>query len=62
MFITTTPEEQIVVDVLRGKEMLHADELMLQTKLTNSQLAAVLLQLEMMNVVKSLPGKCYRLR
>jgi predicted Rossmann fold nucleotide-binding protein DprA/Smf involved in DNA uptake len=46
--------------VLQTKDSVHADELLHVTGLSNSQLAAVLLQLEMQGLVKALPGKHYR--
>ncbi len=61
LFINLSPEEQKVVDALNGKDSVHADELFYNTGLANSQLAATLLQLEMQGVIKSLPGKLYRM-
>ncbi len=61
LFINLSTEEQKVVDVLNGKDSVHADELFYTTGLANSQLAATLLQLEMQGLIKSLPGKLYRM-
>ena len=61
LFINLSPDEQKVVDALNGKDSVHADELFYNTGLANSQLAATLLQLEMQGVIKSLPGKLYRM-
>jgi len=61
LFLALSDEEQQVVNALQAQEAVHADELMLQTGLPNSALAAILLQLEMQGIVKSLPGKRYRL-
>jgi DNA processing protein len=55
------PEEQQIVDLLQGKDALHSDELLIASGFSSPQLAAVLLQLEMQDVIKSLPGKQYRL-
>jgi DNA processing protein len=61
LFINFSPEEQKIVDVLNGRDSVHADELFHQTALPNSILAATLLQLEMQGLIKSLPGKLYRM-
>lgn len=61
LFITLSAEEQKLVDLLQAKDSVHADELLHQSGLTNSQLAATLLQLEMQGLVKTLPGKYYRM-
>jgi DNA processing protein len=61
LFITLTPEEQTIIDILQAKYQVHADELYHQTGYNNSILAATLLGLEMQNLVKSLPGKYYRM-
>jgi len=61
LFINLLPEEQKIVDLLQTKDSIHADELMHHTGLANSQLAATLLQLEMQGIIKTLPGKHYRM-
>jgi DNA processing protein len=61
MFVELSDEEKMIVDILRDKDKVHADEIFLQTRFKASQLASTLLQLEMQGIVKSLPGKFYRL-
>lgn len=61
LFINFSPEEQKIVDLLQSKESVHADELFHHTGFASSILAATLLQLEMQGLVKSLPGKLYRM-
>ncbi len=61
LFINFSPDEQKVVDVLRDRDSVHADELFHHTGLPSSLLAATLLQLEMQGIVRSLPGKLYRM-
>lgn len=61
LFLNLSSEEQAVFDVLKDRDNVHADELLHQCKLSNSQLAATLLQMEMQGLVKALPGKFYRL-
>ena len=61
LFLTLSPEEQQVANALEGKDGVHADELMLQTGLSTAKVGALLLQMEMMGVVKALPGKMFRL-
>ena len=61
LFIELSPEERIIVDLLRDKESLPIDELNLQSGLSSSGVAGALLNLELQSVVLSLPGKQYRL-
>ena len=61
IFIELSKDERIIVDILREKESVHIDELNLKSGLTNSTAAAAILNLELQNVVISLPGKLYRL-
>ncbi len=61
LFINFSPEEQKVVDLLQERDSVHADELYHHTGLGSSMLAATLLQLEMQQVIKALPGKYYRM-
>ncbi len=61
LFINLTDNERVVYDALTGKDNMHADDLLYQCNMTNSTLAATLLQLEMQGLVKALPGKLYRL-
>lgn len=61
LLLTFSEEEQKVVNALSQKEKVHSDDLLLISGIGASQLAATLLQLEMNGVVRSLPGKNYRL-
>lgn len=61
LFTELSPEEQVITRLLDEKEELPIDELHLQAGLSNSVVAAALLNLELQNVVVTLPGKRYRL-
>lgn len=61
LFLELSDEEKQIVNALQDKEKLHADELLSATNFKISQLASILLQMEMNGLVKSLPGKFYRL-
>jgi DNA processing protein len=61
LFIEMTAEEKIVVAILRDKETAHIDEINLKSGLSSSAVAAAILNLELQNVMLSLPGKLYRL-
>jgi DNA processing protein len=61
LFIELSPEEQKIIDILSTKDTVHTDELLHETGLANSMLAATLLQLEMQDIIKALPGKRYRM-
>lgn len=61
LFIELSPDEKIVVEILKIQDQIHIDELYIKSKLNSSKVAAALLMLEMQNVVISLPGKVYKL-
>lgn len=61
LFITLTPDQKVLVDILKEKDALHIDEIYLKSGLTSSSVAASMLSLEFENVVASLPGKMYKL-
>jgi DNA processing protein len=61
LFVTLTPHEQKIIDLLQQRDNVHADEIFHHSGLANSLLAATLLQLEMQGLIKSLPGKYYRM-
>ena len=61
LFIELTADEKMVIDILKEKESIHIDELNLKSGLTSSEVAAVILNLELQNVIASMPGKLYRL-
>jgi DNA processing protein len=61
LFIELSDQEKAIVTLLQEKETLSIDELVLKSGCSSSTLAAAILNLELMNVVQSLPGKMYRL-
>jgi DNA processing protein len=61
IFIELTDNEKIIVNLLKEKETVHIDEINLQSGISSSAVAAAILNLELQNVVVSLPGKLYRL-
>lgn len=62
IFIDLSPEEKIIIDILKEKESAHIDEINLLTNLSSSSVAAAILNLELQNVVLGLPGKMYQLQ
>jgi DNA processing protein len=61
LFIELTAEEKRIVQLLQEKEMVSIDEINLKSGLSSSTAAAAILNLELQNVVSSLPGKVYKL-
>jgi len=47
--------------ILNEKDTVHIDEINLKSGLNTSAVAAAILNLELQNVVGSLPGKLYKL-
>jgi len=61
LFIELSPEEKQVVQMLQETEKLHIDEINLKSGLSSSAVATAILNLELQNVITSLPGKMYQL-
>lgn len=59
LFYALTDPEKKVVDAIQDAEEIGVDQLSYLTKLGNSELASLLLNLEFQGVVRSLPGKRY---
>lgn len=59
--ISLSEEEQHIINAFKEKQSLHIDEICYATNFTVSQTSSHLLQLEFSNIIKSLPGKMYRL-
>ena len=59
LFEELTEQEKIIVDILQKAEEVGVDQLSYQAKISNSELAALLLNLEFRGLVRSLPGKRY---
>jgi DNA processing protein len=61
LFIELSADEKMVVAVLKENELVHIDQIHFKSGLSSSSVAAAILNLELQNVVLSLPGKMYRL-
>lgn len=61
LFIELTKEEQVIVNLLQEKETMHIDELYLKSGLSSSSMAAAILNLELQQVIRALPGKLFSL-
>lgn len=61
LFIDFNDDEQKIVEVIMDSKEHSIDEISLSSKISISKTAAVLLGLEFKGVVKSLPGKLYRI-
>jgi DNA processing protein len=61
LFVQLNEDEQKIVELLKNKESVHIDELNLQSGLSTSTVAAAILNLELNGVIRSLPGKVYKL-
>ena len=60
LFIELNSDEKMIVEILRKSETCSIDYIVLQSKLSTSKIAALLLNLEFKGVVKNLPGKMYK--
>jgi DNA processing protein len=61
IFIELSKDEKVIVDILKEKGSVHIDMINLKSGLSSSAVAAAILNLELQNVMLSLPGKLYQL-
>jgi DNA processing protein len=60
LFVELEPEEKKLMDILQHSEACSIDYLVLQSKLSTSKIASILLNLEFKGLVKNMPGKMYK--
>ena len=60
LFIELSADEKRLMETLNEKEVMHIDELNIRTGLSNSVTAAAILNLELQNLIQTLPGKLYK--
>ena len=61
LFLNFSADEKIIVDIINSKEAVHIDEIKLKSNISSSAIAAAMLNLEMQQVIRMLPGKMYTL-
>lgn len=61
LFVDLTPDEQILVDILKAHGKVDIDTLCIKSNMPQGKAAGLLLNLEFSGVVRSLPGKMYAL-
>ena len=61
LFVELNDQEMVIVNLLKEKDTVSIDELVLKSGCSSSTLAASILNLELRNVIQSLPGKMYKL-
>lgn len=61
LFIELKPDEERIINILKETNQLAIDDICLLSKLPMSSVSSLLLSLEFSGIVKSLPGKIYRL-
>lgn len=61
LFLNLSPEEELIVSILREQGDLDIDTLLIETTLSPAKAASVLLNMEFEGILRCLPGKVYRL-
>lgn len=61
LFIELSDDEKMIIEILQKKDAVHIDEINLGCNLSSSAVAAAMLNLELQNIITSLPGKMYKL-
>jgi DNA processing protein len=61
LFVELNADEEVLVNLLKEKNTVNVDDICLLAKMPMSKVSSLLLTLEFSGIVKSLPGKMYRL-
>jgi len=59
LFVDLTEREKVIIDLLQEVDEAGIDRLSLQSKIPNTEMASILLELEFKGMLKALPGKRY---
>ena len=59
LFIDLTEKEKVIIDLLQQEDEAGIDKLSFKTKIPNTEMASLLLELEFKGMLKTLPGKRY---
>ena len=61
LFVDLNDDEQLIFDLLQAEAKMSLDEMSLKLEMPVSKMAQILLQMELNNIVTSLPGKFFEL-
>jgi DNA processing protein len=61
LFQNLSDDERLIADILKKQEEITIDQICLKSNMPTSKVSPILLNLEFMGVVKTLPGKSYKL-
>lgn len=61
LFLSLSPDEELIVDKLKEKGDLDIDTLLIETSMLPAKAASILLNMEFEGVIRCMPGKVYRL-
>ncbi len=60
LFVDLDSDEKMIIELLQKSDACSIDYIVLQSKLSTSKIASILLNLEFNGIVKNLPGKMYK--
>jgi DNA processing protein len=60
LFKELSPDEELIINILKENNEASIDYIVLKSKLSTSNIASILLNLEFDGLVKSMPGKMYK--
>lgn len=61
LFVTLTPDEELIFNTLKESGDLDVDTLLIETGILPAKAATILLNMEFNGIIRCLPGKVYRL-
>jgi DNA processing protein len=57
LFQALSMDEQMVIELLQNESTISMDELYIKTGFSNSKMASIVLNLELLNIIQTIPGK-----
>jgi DNA processing protein len=61
LFLNLSDDEKLITEILKEQDEITIDKICLKSNMPTSKVSPILLSLEFMGVVKTLPGKSYKL-
>ncbi|MFM2048165.1 MAG: DNA-protecting protein DprA [Bacteroidota bacterium] len=61
LFVDLDEQEKIIVEILQQHQQVNIDDIVIKTNLSHTTIAGLLLQLELKNIIKALPGKLFKI-
>ena len=61
LFVDLSDDERLITEILKNHDDISIDKICLRSKMPTSKVSPILLNLEFMGIVRTMPGKTYKL-